>query len=179
MAAEARAPLAPRPAFARVAAPRPRSSASVPALRLSVLYQAGNWPRLAIAGNVAGVPAPLRPLVTKRREGRGRRRGLVPRSTARGVPAASRPAHGGGSNAPLGQAPPPTAGSACGRAAATPAVGLGARAPCRPSRPSQVLARLRACDYCRPLRLHAIAPTGSYLSAARPSPSGRHLLPPV
>ena len=45
MAAEARAPLAPRPAFARVAAPRPRSSASVPALRLFALYQAGNWPR--------------------------------------------------------------------------------------------------------------------------------------
>lgn len=134
---------------------------------------------VAIAGNVAGVPAPLRPLVTKRREGRGRRRGLVPRSTARGVPAASRPAMGPAPMPLWGKRRPQRRGPPAAAPPPLPPWALVRALPRRPSRPSQELARLRACDNCRPLRLHAIAPTGSYLSTARLAPSGRHLLPPV
>ena len=157
------------PAFQRL---RARPSA---VCALSGGELAAPWPSPATS------PAFPRPCVRWSPNARGKGKASRPRAPLDGPrrPGCVAPRHGAGSNAPLGQAPPPTAGSACGRAAATPAVGLGARAPCRPSRPSQVLARLRACDNCRPLRLHAIAPTGSYLSTARLAPSGRHLLPPL
>ena len=68
---------------------------------------------------------------------RGKGKASRPRAPLDGPrrPGCVAPRHGAGSNAPLGQAPPPTAGSACGRAAATPAVGLGARAPSPPVPP--------------------------------------------
>lgn len=67
-------------------------------------------------------------------------------------PGCGAPLHGGAPMPAGGQAPPPTSGFACGRAAATPAVGLGARALWPPVPLHLVLARLRACDNCRPVR---------------------------
>ena len=104
---------------------------------------------------------------------RGKGKASRPRAPLDGPrrPGCVAPRHGAGSNAPLGQAPPPTAGSACGRAAATPAVGLGARSlwpPVPPVTGARAPAGLRqlpsgaiACNrtyrqllvYCSPLSI--------------------------
>lgn len=135
------------PAFGRHeprCAPRAPVALSCPPIQLSVSRVAASggelaapWPSCAPCGPSAPVAYPVPPA------GREASRLRTPPDAARGVPAASRPAHGGGSNAPLGQAPPPKAGFACGRAAATPAVGRWVRGlSCCPSR---LIRYSRAC----------------------------------
>lgn len=121
------------PAFQRL---RARPSA---VCALSGGELAAPWPSPATS------PAFPRPCVRWSPNARGKGKASRPRAPLDGPrrPGCVAPRHGAGSNAPLGQAPPPTAGSACGRAAATPAVGLGARAP-SPSVPPVTGARAPA-----------------------------------
>lgn len=164
------------------APPCPQSvAACVPPIRLPVSRAspcgrplAAPWPSPALS------PTASRSGVAGNQTGNGE--GVVSARPARRGP--RRP--GGGAPRPWGRLQCPQAGKRRPQRRGPPAAAppplppwaLVRALPRRPSRPSQVLARLRACDNCRPLRLHAIAPTGNYLFAARPSPSGRHLLPP-
>lgn len=110
-----------------------------------------SWSRRSHRARRCCPPAPA--AAPSRTQGRETARQRTPPDAARGVPAASRPAHGGGSNArcagkrrpqrrgPPAAAPPPLPPWAAG------CVVYPAAVP-----PHQVLARLRACDNCRPVR---------------------------
>ena len=172
-------PWAPRPAVVRAEAPRPRPIVPLPTHQLRASHKrppAVNWPRRSHRARRAPRPRPWR--TPSRTQGREAARLRTPPDAARGVPAASRPAHGGGSNARKRASAAPNGGVRLRPRRRHSRRGPLSLAPCgRPSRPYQVLARLWACGICRPLRLHAIAPAGRYLSAARLARSGRHLLP--
>ena len=108
----------------------------------------GHWSRRGHRPRSRRQPAPSRPPSF----GGGWRRICPPRSAARGVPAASRPAMGPAPMPLWGKRRPQRRGPPAAAPPPLPPWASGS-APCgRPSRPSQVLARLRACDNCRPVR---------------------------
>ena len=118
-------PLGPRSAIIRAEAARPRPIVPLPTHQLLAPPRrppAVSWSRRSHRARRCCPPAPA--AAPSRTQGRETARQRTPPDAARGVPAASRPRPWGRLQCPLrGQAPPPTAGSACGRAAATPAVG--------------------------------------------------------
>ena len=138
-------PLGPRSAIIRAEAARPRPIVPLPTHQLLAPPRrppAVSWSRRSHRARRCCPPAPA--AAPSRTQGRETARQRTPPDAARGVPAASRPAHGGGSNArcagkrrpqrrgPPAAAPPPLPPWAAG------CVVYPAAVP-----PHQVLARLR------------------------------------